>query len=655
MSQPGGELQHVDPGKTLMPRFQDQPVGAWADLRPMAGWIRRRRPVFLAAVVVIAVQLVWLAEFFRQMYFFREDFANMQFAIRSSFSWHYLTYVGAGHLMIAERTLIWLLERISFYNWTISWLVTLILVAAADLAAFRLLRTLFGERPAILIPLTMYVLSPLSVAGLGWWTVALELVPFELATFMAINAHVHYLRTDRKRHAAASVLWVVISLLTFEKAIVLPLILLGLTGAFFSGHRSWLSGTSAAVRRYWTLWMIYLGLAAGYVVVLGLALKTSTAQPGAPGSLSAVSTFAWGLVKDSLLPGTMGGPWQWFPQQDHWYALAAPPQQLQWLAVIVAIALIGVSIWNRKTAWRAWVLLAWWVVLADMVPVVISRLDWYPILRALDTRYVADALPMVAICTGLAFLPLSNHEPGGVQEVRIDGREGGVPGRVRRNHVIRSVATAYVAVFVVGAAISVEAYRSVTTGRPAAAYMANASAAIQLAPPGTRVVDSAVPLDIGFDVRTSAVLASIERGKLRWLSNPTGTVTGLKMFGPDGRLYSAWITGTSSGHPGGGGCWPNRLGQVVIRLFRSPPYLTTILRIGYIWGPRSPGYVSIQYGKVATVLTLRHGLNSAFIPVNGVASSIIVNGPDADRVCIGDVEVGNLAPVRTGPVLPESG
>jgi len=93
----------------------------------------------------------------------------------------------------------------------------------------------------------------------------------------------------------------------------------------------------------------------------------------------------------------------------------------------------------------------------------------------------------------------------------------------------------------------------------------------------------------------------------------------------------------------------------VIRFFRNPPYLTTMLRIGYLWGARRPGYVSVQYGKVATVLTLRHGLNSAFVPVQGVASSIIVNGPDAGRVCIGDVEAGNFAPARTGQALPEPG
>jgi hypothetical protein len=655
VSQTGGELQHVDPGGALVPRSHEQAVGTWADLRPMASWVRRRRPVLLAALVLIAAQIVWLARFLRTMYFFRDDFVNMDLAIRSQFDWHYLTYIGSGHLMIAERAVIWLVERISFYNWTIAWLVTLILVAAADVAAFRLLRTLFGERPAILIPLMMFVLSPLSVAGLGWWTVALEVVPFELVAFMAVNAHVYYVRTGRKRHAVASVLWVVVSLLTFEKAIVLPIILLGITGAFFSGRSSWLAGTLAAMGRYWGVWLIYLGLGAGYLAVLLVALKSSTVQPAVPGSLSAVTTFTWGLVKDSLLPGVMGGPWQWYPLQDHWYALALAPPELRWLAVIVAIAVIGISIWLRKTAWRAWVLLAVWVVLADMLPVIVSRLNWYPVLRALDTRYVADALPMVAICAGLAFLPLAERAQGRTRPVTVGGRGGEVPDLARRKQVLRSIVTAYVAVFVVGAVISVQAYQSATTGQPAAAYIANASAAIQIAPRGTRVIATPVPPDIGYYAKTSEVVGAIEPGKFRWLASTSGTVNGLKIFGADGRLYPAWVSGVSSGHPAGRGCWRARFGQIVIGLFRSPPYLTTMMRIGYLWGPRRPGYVSVQYGKVATVLTLTHGLNSAFIPVQGVAKTIVVNGPDAGQVCIGDVEVGNLAPSHSGLAIPEPG
>src|SRR5262245_21738641 len=351
-------MRHRDPGRALMPLHEGHDAGAWGDLRPAVRWLQRRRPVLLGAILLVAVQVIWLAQFLRHMYFLRDDFANMDLAIRSPFSWSYLTHVGSGHLMIGERAIIWLLVRISFYNWTISWTFLLLLVAATGAAAFRLLRTLFGERPAILVPLAIYLLTPLSVAGLGWWTTALELVPMELATFMAIHAHVLYLRTGRSRHLVAAVAWVALSLLAFENGLLLPIVLFGITGAFMSGRGSWLSGALRSAWRFRRIWILYAALMAGYAAVLAVALRASDVHPKAPGSLKAVITFAWGLLKESLLPGVVGGPWQWYPLQDHSYALAAPPQQLQWLALAVAIAIIAASIWRRSVAWRAWAILA---------------------------------------------------------------------------------------------------------------------------------------------------------------------------------------------------------------------------------------------------------------------------------------------------------
>jgi hypothetical protein len=656
VSQAGDEMQRLDPGKALTRLPEGHGAGAWGDLRPAARWLQRRRPVLLGAILLVAVQLIWLAQFLRHMYFFRDDFVNMDLAIESPFSWHYLTYVGSGHLMIGERGIIWLLVRMSFYNWTLASAVILILVAATGAAAFRLLRRLFGERPAILIPLAMFLLTPLSVAGLGWWTAALELVPLELATFMTVNAHVLYVRTGRWRHLAAAVAWVAIGLLANEGALVLPIVLFGITGAYMSGRGSWLSGAMRSAWHFRRIWVLYVALMTGYGVVLAMALSRSTMQPKAPRSLQDVVTFAWGLLKDSLLPGIVGGPWQWYPLQDHRYALASAPQQLQWLALAAAVAIIVASVWRRKAAWRAWAILACWVVLADMVPVIVGRLSWYPTLRALDTLYVADAMPILAVCVGLAFLPLANEQTGaagpsvGTQAPWTDAIQAG------RNQVLRSAAAALVAVFVVGSVISVQAYESATSGGRAAAYISNASAAIHLAPRGTLVADGPVPPDIGYFVRTSSVIGDIVPGKLTWIKNPAGTLTGLRMFASDGRLYPAWIRGASSGRPRAPhACWPVRHGRVIIRFWRSPPYLTTLLRIGYLWESRGTGYITVKYGKVERVLALKHGLNSGFLPVRGIADSIVVSGLDAAKVCVGDVEVGNLSPALAGPSLPETG
>jgi hypothetical protein len=291
-----------------------------------------------------------------------------------------------------------------------------------------------------------------------------------------------------------------------------------------------------------------------------------------------------------------------------------------------------------------------------MLPVVISQLKWYPILRALDTRYVADVTPILAVCIGLAFLPLVNDRAGAAKSsdgAAIPGPDANLSGR---SQILRPATAALIAVFVVGSVISAQAYKAATTGEPAAAYISNASAAIQLAPRGALVADGPVPADVGYYTPTSSVIGDIVPGKLAWIKKPTGTLTGLRTFGPDGRLYPAWIRGSSSGRPTAPhSCWPARSGMVVINLWHSPPYLTTLLRIGYLWEPRIPGHIIVQYGGITRVLGLKHGLNTAFVPVRGVADSVIVTGLDAAGVCIGDVEVGNLVPALSGPSLPESG
>ena len=137
------------------------------------------------------------------------------------------------------------MARISLYNWALASAVSLVLLAAAGLAAFRLLRTLFGNRPAILIPLAVYLLIPLTMPDLGWWSSAIESLPLQIATFMALNAQVHYVRTGRFRHAVAAAAWVVFGLIFFEKAMVLPALLFAVSSGFLIDGRWWRAACGA--------------------------------------------------------------------------------------------------------------------------------------------------------------------------------------------------------------------------------------------------------------------------------------------------------------------------------------------------------------------------------------------------------------------------
>ena len=635
----------------------DAHAGAdWADLRPVAAWVREHR-VLLGAVLLIVAQLAWKAQFLSHLYFRQDDFHDLDLAVDHSFNWGYLTYIGSGHLIIGLRLIAWPLVRISAmpYNWAAASAVSLAFVAAAGLAAYRLLRDLFGDRPAILILLTIYLLTPLTLPDLGIWSSAMESVPLQLAIFMAASAHLRYVRNGGTGHLAAAVFWMVFGLAFFEKGLVLPVLLFLLTACYLTDRRHLAGGIVRALTRYWKAWVAYLLVAVGYLAVLLAALRTSASQPHAPFSGAGVATFASELLRDTFLPGAIGGPWNWFPVSGNSFSFAAPPPTLVLLAAVAAVAVIAFSVLSRRTAWRAWLILAAWIALADMLPVVIGRLNAFdPAVLGLETRYVADATPALVVAIGLAFLPLATSVPGPAADTNRHGQ-------VVRQDMARTTIAAMLALFVFGSIWSVQAYENVTNGNEARSYIANAALALKQAPQGVPVVPRPLPQDIlegtfGKYAYTSTVIGYMERGKLahrlHWITEPHGTVDGLMVFGTDGRLHQAQIFGSTVRPVPGRRCFVQRAGTIRARFASPPPAFSGTVRIGYFWYAPSPATVYVHYGTSLTPITLRPGLHAAFLPVRGRAPALVVRDIGSYRLCVGDVEAGNIGPATSGQLIP---
>jgi hypothetical protein len=630
----------LDPGRT---------TDEWADLRPVIAWVQQRRPVLAVAVVLIVAQLAWRAHFLSHLYFHQDDYFNLDLAARSGLSWHYLTFVGVGHFMIGQRLLDWLLVRISLYSWGLASAVVLGLLAAVDIAMFVLLRKLFGERPATLVLFTIYLLYPLALPDFGYWTAATESLGLQLAIAMALLAHINWVRTGRTRSLVAAAIWVGIGLISIEKALILPVLLFAVTAGFLTDARTVLGGIGRAFLRYRRAWLLYAAVLAVYLVLLVFALRTASSGAELPHSAGAVWTYVWGVVKDALLPGAIGGPWQWLKAGGA-YALAAPPGGLIWLAVLLVLAVVAVSLWRRPAAWRAWAILALWLAAADLIPVILRRLNGgYPILFALDTRYLAELAVVGSVCLGLAFLPLAGQPEAG--SAAAPAEPGARPVAMPPPQALRAAAAAVFGIFVVGALWSAQAYANDTTGAPAASYLATAKASIQQAARGTSVIQAYVPAEIfvGYHESyglVSTVLGPIDPGKLHWVTRPDGTIGNLAIFSADGRLHPAWVDGASSGHSTAkSGCWPAKHGRIVVRFLGTPPYLTVALRIGYIWGGQTSGVITVRYGSKVRQLTVLPGLHAGYLPVTGTAAGIVVTGMDGTGLCVGDVEAGDYAPV----------
>jgi len=620
-----------------------QPLG-------LIGWLRGRG-VTVMAVTLIGAQLVLKGTLLAGGYFRQDDYHYLDRAAASGFGWSYLMLVDSGHLLPLGMTFNWVQARLAMYNWPATVGVILVLLAAAGFAMLRMLLTVFGRRPGILVPLGIFLFSPLSLAGTDWWAVAIEILPLETALFLAVDAHVRYLRTGRLRTAAAAAAWLAAGMAAMEKGAVVPLLLLALTAAYFVPR-------VRDVGRYWRAWAIYGGVLACYVAVFFIQLHTSAVQPGDPGSAGHVFSLISTMVGTSLVPGALGGPWHWVSGSG--YDQAAPPAVLQVISWAVALIVVAATCLWRARAWRAWVILAGWIVTADLVPVIIGRLAGFPgTLLGAQTRYLTDATGVLALCAGLALLPLAG-EP--------DGRRPRL-GRLRLDPLRRpliAAGTALVCAVAAGSVWSLERLETVSNATTATArsYIATAQAAIEDAPPGTVIVDSAVPeviMDVGLfwnHALTSDVIGAlaVPSQQLTWRRTLHSVSGQPVIFDQRGQLWPVTVSGQfawlgprmKTGPFAGRYCWPVAAAGTRVPLLGSLYRYAWTIRVTYAG---SASALAAGFGGDTSTVALTPGTHVAYLTAVGGGKAVTLRGTGGD-LCVTGLTVGSLQPDKTKLPLP---
>jgi hypothetical protein len=609
-----------------------------------SAWFRANA-VMIAAVVLIAISLWWKAILLSHSFFRLDDYFYLERASHSGFTWHYLMWVDAGHLTPLGSAIAWVLVKISPVDWTLTSAVTLLMLAVTCLALLRMLRTFFGNHPGILILLGIYVLSPLALSGLTWWSVTLELLPLQAATFFAITAHVNYLKTADRKHAVAAVAWLFVAMAASLRGAGVALLLLGVTSGFFIDG-TWFRATLYTLRCWWRLWLIYLTLAAGYAILYGAALTSSSISPGRPGSFSGVFGFARTQLGDDFIPGFLGGPWRWIGAGVS--AEANPPAALARVSWAIVAAIIIISIFYRPKAWRAWAILVGWLVVVDMVPVVLGRASFFPgVVLGLWTRYVWDATGIAALCLGLAFLPLIGQASAHRQAMPY-------------YRPLRTAAACLITAAAIGSVVSFYNYPTDPDAALGRTYVATARIALSEAPNGTVILDDPVPAGVTggqFVGRTamaapllSPLINGLQQVKPRFITRPDGTYGHLMEFDGWGRLVPSAVSGaTSLPLAAGKTCWPAHNGTITVKL-NSFPQNVSILRLGYISG--SQGQLLVKYSGHTLLYEFRRGLQAGFLPVTGSGNTVEIDRVIGKLPCFGDVEVGVLVPSSTGPAIP---
>jgi hypothetical protein len=580
-----------------------------------AGRVRTNR-VILVAVVLIVAQLCWKAYLLSRFYFRQDDFLLLDRALSHGLNVNYLVSFSGGHLRPGGLVVFWLVTRLSPYDWPLACIVTVAALGAAGVLLLRLLLILFGSRPAILIPLIVFLFTPLTLAGLSFWTTVTDWLPLQLTTLAATYSHIRYVRSGRVRHVVAAAAWLGAGLLFDVQGALVPLYLFALTSAYLEPGR-WPTAAWRTLRSLRRAWTIYGVLIAAYLVLFLIKLQTSSQQPINPRHVSSVLSLAATMLRVGFVPAAVGGPWHWFvPGGD--YGVAAETPVLTQVAWVLAALIVGASLWYRRRALRSWLILAGWLLLADFAPVAISRLTELPAsLLGADTYYLADSAPVLAVCVGLAFWPVIGEQD---------------PYRVRRRRSMPLAVSAFVltGAFLAGSIWSGVTYLSSTSSGRTRSYIDTARSALASARPGTVILSAPVPWYVmyaGFHgpvTQTSRVLGPLapEHAGIRFVTIPQGAVTNLTMFDSRGRLRPVLDIGATSVRPARSRrCWPVRSAATRIPLSALVFRYAWIIRISYS-GPATT--VQLELGRAVSDVVLPPGQREVDVPVTGAGSAVLV-------------------------------
>jgi hypothetical protein len=558
-------------------------------------------------------------------WFFYDDFSLLMDARGARFDVGYLLEPWNVHLMPFGRAMAWVVAETGPLNWALAASATLVVQLLSSLAAVWMLVTLFGRRWAILVPLTAYLSTSMTVPALMWWTASLNQLTMQLGFFLAVGAAVRYFRGDGLRWALAAYGGVAIGLVSDVKAVLILPVVAFLAVAYFSsggiGRR--LVGT---VRGYWPAIAIAGVASLGYAAYYATHTTGQTELPPLTDALGAVDT----MVGTAFAAAATGGPWLW----SHRSGIAAPPDWAVHLSWVLIVLVIGYGALRRRRTGRAWALLAGY--LAALAGLLISnRVATYGVEIGLEYRYLTDAACALALSLGLAFLPLRGA---------VESSEPRDPPLLTRA-VPTTVIVVVTALVAVSGTVSTVRYVSWWGAQNDGESFMRTVESDMRSHGVVDVADTAVPESVmsGLldpDNRVSR-LSSLLPGELDY---PRGS-PGLAMVSDDGSLRQVEIDGGTASMPGPTeGCgWRVDEDGLTIPLTNSTIDWTWWLRIGYLASADSP--VVVEAGGTTVDAEVMTGLNDLYVKITGSFDSVRIDGLDPGAVmCVDAIEVGDPTP-----------
>jgi hypothetical protein len=603
----------ANPGRRQLPRVKR--------ITSQANWVAR------TAVALIAVQLIVRTVLAFGGYFYWDDLILIGRAgTQDLLSAGYLFDDHDGHVMPAAFLVAGGITRLAPLQWFLPAVSLIVLQLLASLALLRALHVILGWRPVLLIPLTFAMFTPLAVPGFAWWAAALNSLPMLAALAWVCGDAVLLVRTGNQRYAVTGLLVYVGGLLFFEKAAVIPFVAFAIAALL-----AYVTGTGSPMvvwRRGIRLWVSSLAVTAGWIAVY-LAVVDQKRW-------SLDVSMTWDLLARSvthgIVPGLVGGPWDWqrWAPASPW---GTPPPIVMILGWVALAAVLAVTLIRKRRIGAVW-LVALGYAVACQIPIYLMRSSQFTALELAQTlRYLPDLVVVLALLAAVGLCAPNREGADWLDASRA------------RTTVIVIATTAFVASSLYSTATFLTSWRD----NPAQPYLQNAVAGLATASQqsSAAMLDQEVDPMVLQRVVGPENLASHMFALLRDRPEFGSATTHLRMLDSSGRVVDAnvtWVRNIVEGPA-------PQCGYLVqpdfgVRMPLDGPLLPAdwTAEINYLANSDGSLTMSLTDG-VEVKVPVRPGLNQVFVRLPGAGDAIDVRANTAAlSVCIAAGPVGFLAP-----------
>ena len=621
--------------------------GGQALWMPLRSWTQAdpSRWVLVWAVVLLAVQAAFRGFVMFGGWFLYDDLSFIErAATQPLWSTEYLLTSWNGHVMPGAFVWVHVLTSLWPLEYTPVAISGLVAQALAGVAMYALLVELFGRRPAVLVPLTFYLFSAITLPATLWWAAALNQLPGVAALTLALWGQVRYHRTGQLRYGVVTVLAVVGGLLFSEKVILAVPVLFLLSLLYFTAGPPWtrVKDCLKAGAPVWSaLGAVTLVYAAYYLVAVPSPVN------GEPNAVVALKTMGHNLIY-AVAPALYGGPFTW--QQLGVGAVASPPTAVVVLSAVTTALLIAWSVARRHRAVFGWLVIAgYWAVNTFILGM--TRAPWVGPVIGQEYRYATDLAVVLTVFGSLAVLPLHGTWQHGRPQLLLPRRRAvtdAVPRGLAPSGLTEPVVAGALSIaFVVSALITTMAFDAPWRNEVTPRFFDTVRTDLASLPERVTMVDLILP---DTAAPSAAVFGTTAHTAVAAMPNrPTFLEPGeashdLWIIGDDGHVRQAWVDGFRNVDGPEPGCgW--RVGQdpVTVPLVGSTMDWRWYVQVDYIASLEAD--TTISAGSVETPVHIEPGAHRLFLMSDGPVDSVRFGGLTYGSLCTDSIAVGFPKPL----------